>query len=97
MKTRRVRTDHGFIVFGPTGAIEVSLLPWLGTCHEPAQADDPNADDCRLLEVRCDASTLTTWTLDHLIGEWESASRADEVMFAAIEREFPHVLERAGR
>src|SRR5256885_7203665 len=53
MATKRHRTQFEFVVFGPAGAVEMSLLNRWTVFHRPMPEDD--GLPCELLEMSCDA------------------------------------------
>lgn len=84
MKLRHQRTDYEFVVLGPCGAVEMSLLHNAVIVHTPAPDDDQGAAHCPLLEMRCDAPTLSDAVFARLLTLW-LRSDTEAALFAALE------------
>jgi hypothetical protein len=84
MATKRHRTQFEFVVFGPAGAVEMSLLNKWTVFHRPVPDDD--GLPCELLEMPCDAEPLFGYEVT--LEAWRAAGEDDEVVFAELERQY---------
>lgn len=88
------RTESGaFLVVGPVAAVEVDPIREVGQTHElPSAAAHISPVDCPIVGRACVHGQLTAKGVEALVDAWQVADRDDAVLYAAIEREYAHVL-----